>query len=313
MNAKKLFITVSLFATIILGYAQEGEKMYSFTINAKGTDSIAARQEAETNLFNKCVTAVYDDVCRYNYISEELRKAENKARVVELITPRIEMKITSENWTGKKYQMKGQTSLDIYLLGKDVEAAFNQPEPQHGKAAITFVPAAEQPAVKEEEQPVQKELSDAERQAAQEYFKQALNAESARNYVLAIDYYKKGVALDPYSAEPYFKMGNDYSALYNYDEAINAYNKALEIKPDYTDVIFNLGNAYLDKRDFDNAIVNYQKALLLDGTNKDIYYNLGSALFEKGDQQHAISALQSAAKYGSREAQIWLQSNNLGW
>lgn len=312
MNAKKLFFTVSLFAAIIVGYAQEGERMYDFTINVKGTDSTAARQEAEANLINKCALAIYDDICKHNYISAELRTPENKNRIIELITPKIEMRITSENWTGKKCKLKGSTTMDAYLVGKDVEAAFNQPQPQHGQAMITFVPAADQePAKEETSEP--KKLTDGERQAAQEYFKQALHAESEKSYASAIEYYKKGIELNPTSAEPYFKIGNAYSALYNYDEAINAYNKALEIKPDYADVLFNLGNAYLDKRDFDNAITSYQKALLLDGTNKDIYYNLGTALFEKGDQQQAISTLQNAAKYGSREAQIWLQSNKLSW
>lgn len=319
MKALKQFLTV-IFALLAMNitFAQQ-EQIYSFSVTAKNTDSIAARADADQQLMTKAATNIYSDiVSKHLFSSEEFSSEANKERMLNIIAAEVKPDISEVKWNGKKCSIKAYVSTDIYQLAKKAEAKFNEPAPAqegNGAAAITLVntDGSEVTTGNEEPEEPKNQLTEAQMMAAQAYLKKAMEAQAMKNYDVAIENYQLAVEIDATSAEPFFKMGNAFYELNRFDDAITAYEKALAINPEYGDVLFNLGNSYLEKQNYQTAIEAYERVLSLDNANGDAYYYLGVALFQNGDQNGAIYAFQNAARNGSRDAQIWLKANNLNW
>ena len=111
---------------------------------------------------------------------------------------------------------------------------------------------------------------------------------------LAINAFKRVIAIKPDHAEAYYNMGNVLKGQGKLEEAIEAYNKALSLKPDYANACNNMGNVLKDQGKLEEAIEAYKKALLLKPDYADTYHNMGVVLKGQGKLEEAIEAYKKA-------------------
>jgi Flp pilus assembly protein TadD len=113
----------------------------------------------------------------------------------------------------------------------------------------------------------------------------------------AVDYFRKGLALEPESAELHLALGNALGLANRVNEAIVEYHRALEIKPDLVEARIPLGNCLLQTGRLDEGIVQYQQALEIEPDSAEsagARNNLGFALLQKGRVDEAIAHFQKA-------------------
>jgi len=120
-------------------------------------------------------------------------------------------------------------------------------------------------------------------------------------YALAIEEFKKAIALKPDSQSCYFALGNAYNALGWYDLAIKNFRKAAAIRED-SYVYNNLGIAYYRKGMYDAALGSFRKALRLDAGHRNASVNLGNAYYMKRDYARAKQAWLRVIRSGRTEA-----------
>ena len=80
---------------------------------------------------------------------------------------------------------------------------------------------------------------------------------------LAIEEFKRVLAIEPNYTKAYNGMGISYDLLGDYSNAIEAYEKALALNPELDYVYNNLGYCYLLKGELNSAIAAFRKALSL--------------------------------------------------
>lgn len=127
----------------------------------------------------------------------------------------------------------------------------------------------------------------------------------------AINYYERGVKLNPKHYRALYNLANLYVYYEDYYSAIENYEKALQIKPDYETARINYAIILSQVYKTDEAIENYEKVLkykpkfikipfLVD--NKKTYtYNKGVALYNMGFAYKTKSLLAGLNKKASRE------------
>jgi tetratricopeptide (TPR) repeat protein len=111
---------------------------------------------------------------------------------------------------------------------------------------------------------------------------------------LAIEEFKRVLAIDPNHAKAYNGMGISYDLLGDYSNAIEAYEGALALNPDLDYVYNNLGYSLLLKGEFNPAIAAFRKAISLNDQNKLYHNNLGLAYAMRGDDELAFIELRLA-------------------
>jgi Flp pilus assembly protein TadD len=111
---------------------------------------------------------------------------------------------------------------------------------------------------------------------------------------LAIEEFKRALAIDPNYAKAYNGIGISYDFLGDYSSAIDAYEKALALDPDVDYVYNNLGYCYLLKGELNHAIAAFRKAISLNDQNKLYHNNLGLAYAQRGDNELALIELKLA-------------------
>ena len=111
---------------------------------------------------------------------------------------------------------------------------------------------------------------------------------------LAINAFKRVIAIKPDHAEAYYNMGNVLKGQGKLEEAIEAYKKALLLKPDYANACNNMGNVLKDQGKLEEAIEAYKKALLLKPDYAEAYNNTGHVLKDQGKLEEAIEAYTKA-------------------
>lgn len=109
----------------------------------------------------------------------------------------------------------------------------------------------------------------------------------------AVFYIKKAVKLLP-SAYFYESLGRAYFGKSDFEMAIDSYKKSLALKPDEFDVWFNLALAYKNNKQLDQAIEAYQSALKLNPNSPDVYFNIANVLENKNDTYSALEYYKKA-------------------
>lgn len=142
-----------------------------------------------------------------------------------------------------------------------------------------------------------KELNDA--------FNAGVDAQTAKNWDVAITNYEKASQVDPsqhvvwgrladcYSQVAKGKTGADRDA--TYEKANAAYVKAIEIKADAPEYHINYAIALANEKKIADAQVELQKAIALDPTQAGkCYYNLGAVLTNTGQTEEALTYFKKA-------------------
>jgi tetratricopeptide (TPR) repeat protein len=127
---------------------------------------------------------------------------------------------------------------------------------------------------------------------------------------LAIEHYRRSLALNDGRALTHNNLGNALAALGRHDEAIASLRRALELKPGYPSAWLNLGLVYAQKKEWDPAIECYRKALEQRPEFPEAHTALGLALWNKGEAARAIESYRRAValKPAYVEARINLAS-----
>ena len=81
--------------------------------------------------------------------------------------------------------------------------------------------------------------------------------------------------------------------------AIQNYKKALAINPTNEDAVNNTGNSYAALQDYENAIVYFRKAIELNPANAKALNNLGVTLVLTGKKEEGEQFIARAKSVGS--------------
>lgn len=87
----------------------------------------------------------------------------------------------------------------------------------------------------------------------------------------------------PYSYRVYNNLGDVYANEGNYDLAIENFKKSVALKPDYADAVHNIGHIYLELKDYEKAKKYLSQALEMNPRLYPAAYKLGLIAFEEKD------------------------------
>ncbi|MES2239252.1 MAG: tetratricopeptide repeat protein [Bacteroidota bacterium] len=139
------------------------------------------------------------------------------------------------------------------------------------------------------------EKSISKNDAAMKAYHLGMDESKKENHKVAIEFYKKAIAIDPEFVFAYDNLGLSYRKLEDFDNAIIAYQKSLEIDPNGTMPLQNIAVAYQYKKEFNKAIEAYKKLSELDSKNPEIYYGIGNVyVFSLNDQENGLDNLCKA-------------------
>ena len=112
--------------------------------------------------------------------------------------------------------------------------------------------------------------------------------------VVAEEYAKKAVELDPKLPLAHSLLGEIHLFKSRLPEAIEQFQKELELNPGEAAAYYKLADAYLRAQKYDEAEKLLQRSIWLDATSTGPYILLGKVLEKKGESALAVRALQRA-------------------
>lgn len=126
----------------------------------------------------------------------------------------------------------------------------------------------------------------------------ARNAESRRDYMLALKYYQKASEVDPYNYRIMNNVASTFIQLRMYEDALTYANRALSIKPDYVSALVNAGIAQVRLGNATGGRAMLVKAVTMEPSNRGALYNLGLVQEQAGALDDAISSFRRLANSG---------------
>src|SRR6266849_2499072 len=112
--------------------------------------------------------------------------------------------------------------------------------------------------------------------------------------VVAEEYAKKAVELDPKLPLAHSLLGELYLYKSRLPEAIEQFQKELELNPGDAAVYYKLADAYSRTQKYEEAEKLLQRSIWLDATSTGPYILMGKVLEKKGETALAVRALQRA-------------------
>jgi protein O-mannosyl-transferase len=125
----------------------------------------------------------------------------------------------------------------------------------------------------------------------------------------AMAYFDNSLRIRPNNPEALYNLGNVFAKRGDWDRAIPNYRRSLDFAPDQPDVLNNLGMAMSVKKQYPEAVTNFEAALKLAPDSVDAHNNLGTVLFLQGRYEQAIEHYREASRLAPNNPQI---SSNLG-
>ena len=114
---------------------------------------------------------------------------------------------------------------------------------------------------------------------------------------LAIENYKKAVAINPRYAKAHYNLAGALHELEKFDDSIRSYQDTLAIEPDYAEAHNNLGNVYREVNQLDAAIESYKKAIALKTDYVEAHYSLGSCFQELGKLEDTVHCYERVLEF----------------
>ena len=126
-----------------------------------------------------------------------------------------------------------------------------------------------------------------------------------KNYLPAIDCYRRAIALQPEFYWAYFNIGLAVRHQWPDDpakveEAKTWFDQTLGINPDYYPALNELGLYHLDKNEYEEAARCFDRAIALNPHYKFPYFNMSIIAKKRGDDDAAIAHLQKALECDPR-------------
>lgn len=126
-----------------------------------------------------------------------------------------------------------------------------------------------------------------------------------RNYILAMDMYKKAIEIDPDYALAYAGMADSYSFRFMYfdgkkenlENAMKVSQKALDLDPELAEAHASRALAHSLVKDYDSAVQGFETAIRLNPKLFEPYYFYARTLCSMGD-------LEKGARYFEKASQV---------
>lgn len=122
-----------------------------------------------------------------------------------------------------------------------------------------------------------------------------------RDYIEAVEHFKKSIKLDARSAFPWNGLGNVYVYLNNHREAIECYKNAIDIDPNFAYSWNGLGYVYDQLENYKEAIECYKKSVDTDESIAYSWFALGYDYGELKEYEAAEAAYLKSLKLYERE------------
>ena len=110
------------------------------------------------------------------------------------------------------------------------------------------------------------------------------------NVQLAIDHYKRAIALDPEYADVYFPLGDLYYQINDRQKARVAYRQAIALDPDLETHFFEQGKIEFADESYAAAIISFDKTVLIRPGNIEATYLLGRSYEETDNLEQALNS-----------------------
>jgi Tfp pilus assembly protein PilF len=136
------------------------------------------------------------------------------------------------------------------------------------------------------------------------HFNLGVQLYSQREFLKAIQAYRKVIELDPTYIEAYNNLGIIYQEIGDLDRAFEAFQKAIEINPQYEKGHNNLGILLYLKGRNEEALEAFQKALAINANNIESHINLGVLFKKQGQLNKAIESYQKALEINPLHREI---------
>lgn len=100
------------------------------------------------------------------------------------------------------------------------------------------------------------------------YFNEANNLYNSKEYMKAIELYRKSIDTDENKACSYYNAGVCFIKLKDFNAAIDMIKSALSLQKE-SKYFFNLAYCYAMKEDTNKALIYFNRAWALDSSDKD--------------------------------------------
>jgi tetratricopeptide (TPR) repeat protein len=125
------------------------------------------------------------------------------------------------------------------------------------------------------------------------------------NFALAVEEFKKVLALDPALLEAEVNLGLAYQSLYDYDSAARHLAKALHERPNLSGPAVIVGMDYLKLGSPEKAIPFLQQAIKLNPANRDAREALASAYLARENFRSAAEQYKQIALLETDKSEAW--------
>ena len=116
----------------------------------------------------------------------------------------------------------------------------------------------------------------------------------------AMTWYRKTLALNPDERKANFGMGYCNNSLNNYSEAITYLQKAIQQEPDYTAAYVELGYSQYKSGDNSSALTSFNKALSLNPKNENARYYSTLVYIDQNNREMAQKMVDELKTLNSR-------------
>ena len=113
-----------------------------------------------------------------------------------------------------------------------------------------------------------------------------------KDFIKAIEYYRKEYLIVPDSSSPLVNIAACYNGIKKYDRAIKWAKKAILLDKNCWKAYFQMGLAYGEKRDYDKAIFCFKEIERIRSPHPFVIYKLGYFYFKKNDKKRSLYYLQ---------------------
>ncbi len=241
-----------------------------------------------------------------------------KEQLTSITAGITETKIIEERWTGEKYYIKAEITVDA----DDVKEKLNRVLEDQDQTKSLEESQMRADSADAEIARLKKELAEAKSQNEKESLKKQYaeetqtldNVDASRsahtalnsgNYDLAITRFAAITKMQPRNARAYFNLGLAYASEKDLPDAMLMWKKALEINPKLNMAYVAIGRECYKNGNPDSAMMMFQKALDVNPNASGAYYGMGIIFYSTHQPKKAIAALEHAIAINHRYAQAY--------
>lgn len=139
-------------------------------------------------------------------------------------------------------------------------------------------------------------------------YKQGNNV-SYKNHIIAINYLKKAIEMDPQDVSTYWDLTDRYEEIEDYTNANLIYDKLEKMTPEDADIYYFRGKNYYYLNNLEKAIGNFNEAIEIEPDFFAAYFFRGKTRKQLDEDLLSIGDICFAAKNGYSLAKEYLEDN----